>query len=406
MRSGIVSKVLVVSILLLMPAAGLAATKARKESFVSGKKKHSYYLFVPESVKNPSPLLILFHGSGHDGMSLVEKWQDLAEKEQIILAGLNSLDPSRWNTVEDGPEVVRDMVEQIKQSNPVDPKRVYLFGHSGGAVYAILLSMMQSEYFAAAAVHAGSLRSEDELKVIEKVRRNIPLAIWVGTQDPYFSLASVRATRDAIAARGSPVAVTEMPGHDHWYYDLAPRINEGAWQFLKKYSLTNEPRFQSYVETGGNTGVEKAVAGLNQTLQEINALKTKVNALVASASEREIASNAKDLETDRAEINQRAKEEVEFLKEAAALSRSIADKATQAETTKVEEKYRRYFDLIAQHNRKYAEMLDVIREQAELLLGTESNQTIASKRLEAQKRILALRQEADYLYQQAEKLVH
>src|SRR6185369_17937905 len=188
--------------------------------------------------------------SGHDGMSLVEKWQDLAEKEQIILAGLNSLDPSRWNTVEDGPEVVRDMVEQIKQSNPVDPKRVYLFGHSGGAVYAILLSMMQSEYFAAAAVHAGSLRSEDELKVIEKVRRNIPLAIWVGTQDPYFSLASVRATRDAIAARGSPVAVTEMPGHDHWYYDLAPRINEGAWQFLKKYSLTNEPRFQSYVETG------------------------------------------------------------------------------------------------------------------------------------------------------------
>jgi peroxiredoxin len=111
------------------------------------------------------------------------------------------------------------------------------------------------------------------------------------------------------------------------------------------------------------------------------------------------------MEADRAEINQRAREEVEFLKEAATLSRSIADKAAQAQTGRVEEKYRRYFDLIAQHNRKYAEMLDVIREQAELLLGSEPNETIVSKRAKAQKLIEALRQEADYLHQQAEKLV-
>src|SRR5262245_7004220 len=79
-------------LLLIAPPVAHAETKARKESFVSGNKKHSYYLYLPENLKNPAPLIILLHGSNRDGMSLVEKWQDLAAKEQIILAGLNSLD--------------------------------------------------------------------------------------------------------------------------------------------------------------------------------------------------------------------------------------------------------------------------------------------------------------------------
>ena len=148
--------------------------------------------------------------------------------------------------------MVRDLVEHVKSNYPVDPRRMYLFGHSGGAVYAILLSLMQSEYFAATAVHAGSLREREEFKLLERSRRNIPLAIWVGTQDPFFSVASVRATQDALVKRGSTVEVTVMPGHDHWYYDLAPRINEAAWLFLKKHALTAEPRYEAFAETDGS----------------------------------------------------------------------------------------------------------------------------------------------------------
>ena len=43
-----------------------------------------------------------------------------------------------------------------------------------------------------------------------------------------------------------------MPGHDHWYYDLAPRINEAAWLFLKKHALTAEPRYEVFAETDGS----------------------------------------------------------------------------------------------------------------------------------------------------------
>lgn len=402
-------KVLAVLVLLtLLPVTCFASSKPRRETFVSRNKKRSYYLFVPESLKNsePAPLIILFHGSGRDGLSLVDKWEEIANKETIILAGLNSADSSVWSTTKDGPEVVRDLVEHVKSNYPVDPRRVYLFGHSGGAVYAILLSLMQSEYFAATAVHAGSLREREEFKMLERLRRNIPLAIWVGTQDPFFSVASVRETRDALVKRGSTVEITVMPGHDHWYYDLAYRINEAAWLFLKKHALTAEPRYEEVAETRVITETPKVVDDANRTIAEINALKTKVNALVAEVNAREVAAGGKDLLQDRAEINKIAQEEANLLKEAAGISRSIADQAAQVKTGKLEKKYRQYFELIAQHNRKYAEMLDVMREQVEALLGNESGEAINAKRVETRKRIEALRQEADELHRQAEKLIH
>ena len=189
--TGVEMKALALLMLLLVaPCHLFASSKTRKETFVSRNKKRTYYLFAPENLKTsePAPLIILFHGSGRDGLSLVDKWKELANKETIILAGLNSADSLVWNTTKDGPEVVRDLVEHVKSNYPVDPRRMYLFGHSGGAVYAILLSLMQSEYFAAAAVHAGSLREREEFKLLERLRRNIPLAIWVGTQDPFFSV--------------------------------------------------------------------------------------------------------------------------------------------------------------------------------------------------------------------------
>jgi poly(3-hydroxybutyrate) depolymerase len=62
--------------------------------------------------------------------------------------------------------------------------------------------------------------------------------------DQFFPIASVRATRDVLAERGFPVELTEIPNHDHWYYDIAPRINRQAWEFLAKHALSEDPRFE------------------------------------------------------------------------------------------------------------------------------------------------------------------
>jgi hypothetical protein len=265
---------------------------------------------------------------------------------------------------------------------------------------------MESEYFAATAIHAGALQDKNEFKFIDGSHRKIPLAIWVGTNDQFFPLSSVRATRDALMAKGFPVEVTEMPGHDHWYYDLAPQINEAAWQFLRKYALPAEPHFESYAEVDSSAEVNRAIAEVNKVLAEINVLKARISDLITAVNAKEAALNAKDFGKDRSEINKIAQEETDLLKEAAAIARSIADKASQVNAAKLEGKYPRYLELVAQHNRKYASMLDVMAEQAATLLGNESFEVINARRAEARKRIEALRKEADDLYNQAEKIVH
>src|SRR5437763_4022921 len=52
-----------------------------KQTFTSEDKKRTYYLLVPQKIKATAPLLIVLHGSGHNGLLLVEKWKDLASRE-------------------------------------------------------------------------------------------------------------------------------------------------------------------------------------------------------------------------------------------------------------------------------------------------------------------------------------
>jgi len=42
------------------------------------------------------------------------------------------------------------------------------------------------------------------------------------------------------------VILIEIVNHDHWYYDSAAKFNQTAWEFLKKYELEAEPRYQKY----------------------------------------------------------------------------------------------------------------------------------------------------------------
>jgi poly(3-hydroxybutyrate) depolymerase len=232
---------------LLLPAASASSDEITKELITSQGKKRAYYLYVPKTVKAdaPAPLLLVLHGSGRNGLSLVEKWKELAKKEGFIVAGPDSIDTRQWQIPADGPDFLRELVEELKSKQPVNARRVYLFGHSAGAGQALYLSLLESEYFAASAVHAGAL-GPDANQLMEQAKRKTPIAIFVGTNDPLFPLPVVRATRDALNARGFSAQLTEIKNHNHWYYDRAPEINRDAWEFLKKHELTGEPKYEQY----------------------------------------------------------------------------------------------------------------------------------------------------------------
>ena len=234
-------------LLLLVAGGAFGKNEIVKNTVESEGKKRSYYLLVPESDKHtgPAPLIVMLHGSGRNGRVLLEHWQKLAEREGVILAGPDSRGSSGWAIPEDGPKFLRDLVEEIKAKHPVDPRRVYLFGHSAGAIFGLFISALESEYFTAAAVSAGAIKKEN-YSLLDQAERKVPIALFVGTQDPLFPLSEVRRTRDAFVERGFPVKLTEVTGLDHNYYSRSAQINEQAWEFLKAHQLAADPKYKEH----------------------------------------------------------------------------------------------------------------------------------------------------------------
>ena len=68
----------------------------------------------------------------------------------------------------------------------------------------------------------------------------------MGTNDAFFPLADVRATRDLLNAGGFSVELTEIPRHTHDYYSRSSEINRAAWEFLKKHELAADPQYTQY----------------------------------------------------------------------------------------------------------------------------------------------------------------
>lgn len=239
---------LLISVLSVPSVSSVVKDDITKELIKSNGKERAYYLYVPSTVNpsSPAPLIVTLHGSGRNGVTLIEKWKDYAKKEGIILAGPDASNSQGWSAPQDGPDFLRDLVEELKAKYPINPRRVYLFGHSAGACFAIHMSLMESQYFAAAAIHAGALRSKNEFELIELPKRKIPISIQVGDSDAFFPLKEVRATRDALQEAGFPVDLIEIKNHDHFYYGSAAKFNQTAWEFLKKHELPEDPQYLKY----------------------------------------------------------------------------------------------------------------------------------------------------------------
>jgi poly(3-hydroxybutyrate) depolymerase len=230
-------------------SVALAKPDVQKLSLTSSGRARTYWLYVPEAKDAaPRPLLVLLHGSTRNGETLVRPWRDLADKEGIVLAGPDSLDSVHWTTPTDGPAFLRDVVDAVAARTPVDPRRVYLFGHSAGACMALEMGAFESNYFAAVAIHAGAIPTED-FGAFDWATRKIPYAFWIGTRDQFFALDWVKANRDALKSRGFPVEFTEMAGHDHNYYSVAKDVNRQAWEFLKPLRLPSDPKYSAYGDT-------------------------------------------------------------------------------------------------------------------------------------------------------------
>ena len=235
--------------LLATVSASGEAGKISKEKISFKGKERSFFLFVPAGIapERKLPLLVTLHGSGQNAGDYVLAWKDLAVKEGIVIVGPSSNDSIHWSSPEDGPLFLHDIIDQVATKAPIDGRRVYLFGHSAGAVFAIQMAALESEYFAAACAYAGSI-DPNYFGLFDYATRKIPYRIVIGTKDVIFPLDEVRATRDALKSRNFPVEYFEMPGQDHNYLRTAKEINGRAWEFYQRNPLPKDPKYTVYLD--------------------------------------------------------------------------------------------------------------------------------------------------------------
>lgn len=189
-----------------------------------------WYEFAPET-QGEMPLIILFHGAGRDGLSQVEMWKDLATREGVALLAPNSLGNS-WSLDDPSPQFIVQLVAKMASVHKIDMSRVFLFGHSDGAAYALFLLNRTQGPWRAAALHAGYV----PLKFLKPPQMAKPYRLYMGEYEQIFSIDEARQIGKSLASQGYGDELVVIPQHDHWFYDIGPQIADDAWKWFQSQS--------------------------------------------------------------------------------------------------------------------------------------------------------------------------
>lgn len=217
-------------------AAGASREQLRGYRILFQEEIYPYYVFAPrgyDSLAAP-PAIVLLHGVGGNGEWSIQAWKDLANEKGILLVAPTLAFTRQTEPLV--PALLRSILARVESDWRLDPRRVYLFGHSAGGVSTLDAAMLDGDLFAAAAVHAAAIFPNYDW-ILASAKRKIPIALYVGDRDPWFPLPLVHRTRDLLQAAGFPLHYVELPGHDHDYHAVAEKVNRDAWAFLSQSSL-------------------------------------------------------------------------------------------------------------------------------------------------------------------------
>lgn len=163
------------SLVALAPVMVLAwsPTPGRKvESWEHDGRKREVVVVIPKAASTKKvPMVIGIHGYGGSapGFEVQTGMGLLAEKEGFIFVAPSALENRRgWNVafiklgmqgVDDG-QFIADLTDSLIKSLPVDPKRVFVAGHSNGAMLANEMGARFSSKYRGIACVAGIVGSQ------------------------------------------------------------------------------------------------------------------------------------------------------------------------------------------------------------------------------------------------------
>lgn len=212
--------------------------KFAKAAFEFDGQERNYHYFEGGDDAD-RPLIVLLHGSKRTGASVIDMWQSQANKTGALLVAPDSFSKSGWDFKKDPAKLINKLIEVVSQSHSFDKNRVFLFGHSSGAVYAGFLSIQEDAPFAAVTAHAGYPHAGLLREFGGVIDDEVPVQFLLGTDDHIFNTVGATDAANYLSETGKDINLVLLEGHTHWYYSAANEINKMAFEFFE--ANANQP---------------------------------------------------------------------------------------------------------------------------------------------------------------------
>jgi len=167
--------------------------------------------WVPKNATLPTPLVVAIHGAGGSENMFFEGYGDGQIRKLCEQRGWFLLAPRAGLGFAGSLLPVAEMIDVLAKRYPIDPKRVYLVGHSMGGTISINLVQKHPQTFAAVAVLGGGGTVR---RATGDAFATLPTFLGVGERD--FALKSTKQLQAAIeAVKPAKLTAKIYPGLEH-----------------------------------------------------------------------------------------------------------------------------------------------------------------------------------------------
>ncbi len=168
-------------------------------------------LFVPEGLnpKKPVPLVIALHGAGGSENMFFEGYGDGQILKLCQKRGWMLVSPRSGLSLVGGGPPVAEIIDELAKRYPIDPKAIFIVGHSMGAMQAIDAVQKYPGKFAGLAAFGGDGR-------VRKPELFAELPTFIGVGDKDFALVQVRKLKKTLEdAKAKALTYKEYEGLEH-----------------------------------------------------------------------------------------------------------------------------------------------------------------------------------------------
>jgi poly(3-hydroxybutyrate) depolymerase len=213
------------------PFAGRTGDIKRHYTLAAANEIIPYRTYIPTTYNGSKayPLIVALHGLGGTEDAFFDNYEKklppLAESHGYIVAGVLGYrvdgsygwglgnppaDPNTKRTQDLSEQDVMQVLQRVKQEYKIDESRIYLLGHSMGAIGTWKIAPKYPDIWAAIAPFSGS----GAAATLERIR-TVPEIIVHGDNDPTVNVAGSRTMVAKLKELGTEFNYIEVPGGVH-----------------------------------------------------------------------------------------------------------------------------------------------------------------------------------------------